>query len=203
MMTKKLFCILSILMVSFFIKTEGKVNMDVDFSNLELMISQEDIKSKIVQLAEIIDDEYKDKEIVFLMIMKGAFIFTSDLVREIKTPFSIEVIKCSSYGLRGKERGELTIQGLEKVDLKSKHVIVVDDIYDSGKTLSSVMKEVAKQNPASLKSLILLVKNTERRLKNIDLPDYSLFEIEDKFVVGYGLDYKEYFRGLKGIYSVE
>ncbi|NGX32555.1 MAG: Hypoxanthine phosphoribosyltransferase [Candidatus Anoxychlamydiales bacterium] len=203
MMTKKLFCILSILMVSFLIKTEGKVNMDVDFSNLELMISQEDIKSKIVQLAETIDDEYKDKEIVFLMIMKGAFIFTSDLVREIKTPFSIEAIKCSSYGLRGKERGELTIQGLEKVDLKSKHVIVVDDIYDSGKTLSSVMKEVAKQNPASLKSLILLVKNTERRLKNIDLPDYSLFEIEDKFVVGYGLDYKEYFRGLKGIYSVE
>jgi len=190
-------------MVSFFIKTEGKVDMDIDFSNLELMISQEDIKSKIVQLAQTIDDDYKDKEIVFLMIMKGAFIFTSDLVREIKTPFSIETIKCSSYGLRGKERGELTIQGLEKLDLQSKHVIVVDDIYDSGKTLSSVMKEVKKQNPASLKSLILLVKNTERRLENIDLPDFSLFEIEDKFVVGYGLDYKEYFRGLKGIYSVE
>ncbi|NGX44084.1 MAG: Hypoxanthine phosphoribosyltransferase [Candidatus Anoxychlamydiales bacterium] len=190
-------------MVSFFIKTEGKVNMDMDFSNLELMISKEEIKSKIVQLAETVDDEYKNKEIVFLMIMKGAFIFTSDLVREIKTPFSIEAIECSSYGLRGKERGELTIQGLEKLDLNSKHVIIVDDIYDSGKTLSSVMKEVEKQNPASLKSLILLVKNTERRLENIALPDFSLFEIEDKFVVGYGLDYKGYFRGLKGIYSVE
>lgn len=203
MMKKKIFCILSMLMISFFIKTEGNEKMDIDFSNLELMISQDEIKSKIVQLSQSIDEQYKDKEIVFLMIMKGAFIFTSDLVREIKTPFSIESIKCSSYGLKGKERGNLTIEGIEKLDLTSKHVIVVDDIFDSGKTLSSVMKIVEKQNPASLKSLILLVKNTERRLKDVDLPDFSLFEIEDRFVVGYGLDYKEYFRGLKGIYSVE
>jgi len=202
-MTKKLFCILSILIVCFFIKTEGYENMDLDFSNLELMISQEDIKSKIVQLADRIDQDYKDLEIVFVMIMKGAFIFTSDLVREIKTPFSVEAIKCSSYGYRGKQRGELTIQGLEKLDLKGKNVIVVDDIFDSGKTLSSVMDHVEKQNPKSVKSLILLVKDTPRRLKDINLPDYSLFQIDDKFVVGYGLDYKEYFRGLKGIYSIE
>ncbi|NGX63851.1 MAG: Hypoxanthine phosphoribosyltransferase [Candidatus Anoxychlamydiales bacterium] len=202
-MTKKIFCILSILMVCFFIKTEGYENMDLDFSNLELMISQEDIKSKIVQLAEIVDQDYKDQEIVFLMIMKGAFIFTSDLIREIKTPFSVEAVKCSSYGLRGKQRGELTIQGLEKLNLKDKNVIVVDDIFDSGKTLTSVMDFVEKQNPKSVKSLIMLVKDTPRRLKDVKLPDYSLFQIEDKFVVGYGLDYKEYFRGLKGIYSIE
>ena len=159
--------------------------------------------SKIVQLAEIVDQDYKDQEIVFLMIMKGAFIFTSDLIREIKTPFSVEAVKCSSYGLRGKQRGELTIQGLEKLNLKDKNVIVVDDIFDSGKTLTSVMDFVEKQNPKSVKSLIMLVKDTPRRLKDVKLPDYSLFQIEDKFVVGYGLDYKEYFRGLKGIYSIE
>ncbi len=202
-MIKNIFCILSILMISCFFTTEGREDMDVDFSNLKLMISQEDIKSKIVEFAEKIDDEYKNKEIVFLMIMKGSFVFTSDLIREIKTPFSIETISCSSYGLRGKERGELTIRGLERLDLKAKHVIVVDDIFDSGTTLFSVVKEVEKQKPASLKSLVLLVKKTDRRLKNVNLPNYVLFEIPDKFVVGYGLDYKEYFRGLKGVYSVE
>jgi hypoxanthine phosphoribosyltransferase len=190
-------------MVSFFIKTEGYQNMDLDFSNLELMISQKEIKSKIVQLSERIDQDYKDQEIVFLMIMKGAFIFTSDLIREIKTPFSVEAIKCSSYGQRGKHRGELTIQGLENIDLKDKNIIVVDDIFDSGKTLTSVMEYIEQQNPKSLKSIIMLVKETPNRLKDVKLPDYSLFQIEDKFVVGYGLDYKEYFRGLKGIYSIE
>ena len=188
--------------VSIFAKSQGP-DMEIDFSNLELMISQDEIKSKIVQLSELIDQEYKNEEIVLLMIMKGSFIFTSDLIREIKTPCAIEFVKCSSYGKRGKERGKLTIEGLDKLDIKSKHVIVVDDIFDSGATLSSVMREVEKMEPKSLKSLIMLLKKTPKRLPNIDLPDYTLFEIEDKFVVGYGLDYKEYFRGLKGVYSIE
>ena len=201
-MTKNFFLIFCILTASIFAKSQGK-DMEIDFSNLELMISQDEIKSKIVLLAQLIDQEYKDKEVVLLMIMKGSFIFTSDLIREIKTPCAIEFVICSSYGQRGKKRGDLTIEGLDKLDLKSKHVIVVDDIFDSGATLSSVMKEVEKQDPETLKSLIMLLKKTPKRLANVQLPNWYLFEIEDKFVIGYGLDYKEYFRGLKGIYSIE
>jgi hypoxanthine phosphoribosyltransferase len=202
-MKKSFLCISLFMMIISLSKTIGQT-MDLDFTNLELMISQDQIRSKIIEIAERIDEDYKDNEIVFLMIMKGAFIFTSDLIREIKTPFSIETIKCSSYGLKGKKRGNLTIHGLEKLDLKNKHVIVVDDIFDSGATLNTVMDIVEKEKqPASLKSLILLLKNTDKRLKGYVLPHYYLFEIEDKFVVGYGLDYKEYFRGLKGVYTIE
>jgi hypoxanthine phosphoribosyltransferase len=135
--------------------------------------------------------------------MKGSFIFTSDFVREIKTPFSIQAVTCSSYGQRGKKRGELTIKGLEDLDLRSKHVLIIDDICDSGKTFEAIKKEVEKQKPSSVKGLVMLLKKNPKRIKEASLPDYYLFEIEDKFVVGYGLDYKEYFRGLKGIYSTE
>lgn len=176
--------------------------MEENFSDIELLIDQNDIKSKIITLSQKIDLDYKDKEIVILMILKGAFVFTSDLIREIKTPFSLETITCSSYGMKGKERGELIIHGLENLDLKSKNVLIIDDIFDSGKTISSVTKKVSKLNPASIKTLVLLVKKTKKTLKKSIFPDYYLFEIEDKFVVGYGLDYKEYFRGLKGIYTI-
>lgn len=177
--------------------------MEPDFSNIEVLIDQKEIKSKIIQLSQRIDLDYKDEEIVILMILKGAFVFVSDLIREIKTPFSIETINCSSYSQRGKKRGELTVSGLENLDLKSKNVLIIDDIFDSGNTISTVIKEVSKQNPLSIKSGVLLVKKTQKKIKNVIYPDYYLFEIEDKFVVGYGLDYKEYFRGLKGIYFIQ
>ncbi|MFA6119213.1 MAG: hypoxanthine phosphoribosyltransferase [Parachlamydiales bacterium] len=173
------------------------------FSKFKLIISQEEIKSKIFQIAQKLDEEYNNKEITIIMILKGSFIFVSDLVREMKTPFNIEAISCSSYGSKGTKRGELSIQGLNELDIKSKHVLLIDDIFDSGNTTTAVMNEINKKNPASLKTLVLLFKKTSKKLKNIVLPDLFLFEVEDKFVVGYGLDYKEYFRGLKGIYSIE
>jgi hypoxanthine phosphoribosyltransferase len=176
--------------------------METDFSNIELLIDQKDIKIKIIELAQKIDADYKDQEIIILMILKGSFVFTADFIREIKTAFSIETLKCSSYGQKGTHRGKLTIQGLENLDLKSKNVLIIDDIFDSGHTLTKVISEVTKQSPKSVKSLVLLVKKMSQKLKNIKNPDYFLFEIEDKFVIGYGLDYKEYFRGLKGIYSI-
>ena len=122
----------------------------------------------------------------------------ADLIRALKTPCTIECVKASSYGQLGVKRGELTITGLDRVDLTSKNVLVVDDIIDSGETMSRVFSELNKKNPKSIKSLVLLSKKVPRTVSFI--PDYVLFEIEDLFVIGYGLDYKEFYRGLPGVY---
>jgi len=134
--------------------------------------------------------------------MKGAICFGADLIRKIKNPkATLNYIHCSSYGQQGSKRGELTITNLDKLDITSKHVILIDDIFDSGTTLSSVSSILRTKSPVSLKTLVVL----EKRGKNITNfnPDISLFKIEDKFVVGYGLDYKELYRGLNGIYVIE
>ncbi|QZA59038.1 Hypoxanthine phosphoribosyltransferase [Candidatus Rhabdochlamydia porcellionis] len=125
------------------------------------------------------------------MIMKGAVCLFADLIRDISLPCVAESIQVSSY--HGKTRGNLQVKGIESLDLFSKSVLLVDDIFDSGNT-------IAKKKPKSLKSLVLLSKN----ISDLEYrPDYLLFSIENQFVVDYGLDYKEYYRGLKGIYLLK
>jgi len=178
-------------------------NLMKDFSKCQLVINQDEIFSKIKAIAQRIDLEYQNKEVVIVMIMKGAFVFVADLIREITIPCNIETIKCSSYGQKGVQRQDLSIEGLDKLNLENKNVIVADDIFDSGHTLDKVMREILKKKPASLKSLIALLKNNPKRKSDVALPDFYLFQIENKFVIGYGLDYKERYRGLKGIYYIE
>jgi hypoxanthine phosphoribosyltransferase len=177
--------------------------MKNDISDFKLLFSQDEIKQKIIQIAQALDEEYIGKEIKIIMILKGSFIFVADLIREMKTPFTIDVISCHSYGQRGKKRGKLEIEGLEKLDLKSQHVLVIDDIFDSGNTLNSLCQELMKKELSSLKTLVLLLKKNPKRLKDVCLPNHFIFELENKFVIGYGLDYKEYFRNLKGVYTIE
>lgn len=133
------------------------------------------------------------------MVMKGAFILIADLMRHLHLPVRLDPIHCSSYGHRSK--GELTVDGVDGLEVKGKHILVIDDIFDTGETLAEVVSQIEKKKPASLKSLVLLSKdvphNTDYR------PDIALFDIEDRFVVGYGLDYKEYYRGLPDIYAIE
>ncbi len=169
-------------------------------AQLELLISEQSIISKISEIADKLNTEYRDKELTIVMIMKGAICLVADLIRHIQIPCSIEFIQASSYGARGAKRGELTIFGLENIQLAKKHVLVVDDIFDSGATLSEVMNRLKVQDPKSLKSLVLLSKKVPRKTEYN--PDYVLFEIEDRFVVGYGLDYKEHYRGLPGVYAL-
>lgn len=169
-------------------------------AQLELLISEQSILEKIAGVAKLINAEYRDNELTIVMIMKGAICLVADLIRHVRVPCSIEFIQTSSYGAKGTKRGELTISGLEKIVLEKKHVLVVDDIFDSGVTLSEVMSRIEGQNPKSLKSLVLLLKKVPHKTEY--LPDYVLFEIEDRFVVGYGLDYKEHYRGLPGVYAL-
>lgn len=163
------------------------------------MVSEEAILSKIASLAKELDQKYKGEEIVLVMILKGSICFVADLLREMHSPVVLETIRCESYGQRGTARGELVISGEEKLQIEGEHVLLVDDIFDSGFTLGKVLEALKAKRPRSLSSAVLLSKHLHRDISF--KPDYILFTIEDEFVIGYGLDYKEHYRGLRGIYK--
>ena len=201
-LSKNVICILAVLLTQTICSVEilnSKDFSDMD-NTLKLMIPKEEINKRIQETARTLEKDYEGKEITFLMVLKGSLCFTSDLIRELKHPCSVETIRASSYGQRGTERGEITIHTLGNLDLDGKDIIIIDDICDSGQTLYKLKEHLSsKYNPSSLKTLVLLTKSVGKIDEHIP-PDYSLFDIENKFVVGYGLDYKEYFRGLPAIY---
>jgi len=168
-------------------------------TDFKLLISKEQIDTRIKEVAQQINQEYQGREIVLVMVMKGAIYVTADLMREITVPCTLECVKASSYGQNGTANGALILKGMEDVSLKDKHVIVIDDIFDTGTTMTAIKEKLLLQEPASLKTLVLLVKNKTRTISSV--PDYILFPIEDEFVVGYGLDYKELYRNLQGVYA--
>lgn len=169
--------------------------------HLQEMISKDEIAEKVALFAKILDEHYVGKEIIILAIMKGALCITADLIRAMDSDPHLKFIRCSSYGMNGAERGELHITGIEDINVKGKHVLIVDDICDSGVTLSKVKKKLEGKEPADVQSLVLLHRQTDPPTEF--KPDFALFNIKkDDFVVGYGLDYKECYRGLEAIYSV-
>lgn len=167
----------------------------------KVLIPKKEILSKIKKVAKELNKEYKNKEIVLVMIMKSSLRFVSDLIPHLKDPLIVEYIGCISFKKNSLERKKLVISNLKNLNLKDKHVLLVDDIFDSGVTLSAVADQIIKKNPASLKTLVLLYKKSKK--ETAFLPDKFLFEVEDNFVLGYGLDYKENYRGLKHIYTAE
>lgn len=168
---------------------------------LELMIPPEAISTKMAEVAQKIDQDYKNEEITLIMVMKGAVCATADLMRHLKTPVTLEYLKASSYGERGTKAGTLTLAGLENLSLKGKNVLLVDDIFDTGNTMTSIVAELQKKEPKSIKSLVVFAKKVNRKTNY--RPDYVMFDIDNHFIVGYGLDYKERYRGLPGIYIVK
>lgn len=169
------------------------------YEGMNLLISPEEIAEKIQETAVQIDREYQDKEITFVLVMKGSICVASDLIRSLNTPFTLECIRASSYGQNGTTPGELYLEGFDRLNLEGKDVIVIDDIFDTGRTMDGILKKLQTKNPRSLKSLVLLLKDVPHKVSI--LPDYSLFTISDLFVIGYGLDYKEFYRGLPGVYA--
>ena len=175
--------------------------MGVPLVKLKPLIGQKQIADKIQEIALEIDREYAGKDLVILMVLKGAVCLVADLIRAIKVPCDIEVVQCASYGEKGSKRGSLQIMGLDRLNLQDRDVLIVDDIFDSGNTMASLADALLKKKVHSIKSLVLLCKDVER---SISLrPDHVLFHIENHFVVGFGLDYKERYRGLPGIYIYE
>ncbi|WP_417335973.1 hypoxanthine phosphoribosyltransferase [Halobacteriovorax marinus] len=166
------------------------------------LISREKIHSRVQELAKEIEREFAGEEIIVVGVLKGSFIFCADLIREINLPITLDFISVSSY--EGTEStGELKINLDIKSKIEGKNVILVEDIIDTGLTISSLITRFKKNNPKSLKIASLLYKPARIQHK-VDI-DYLAFEIEDHFVIGYGLDFNGSYRELPyvGIYNGE
>ena len=163
----------------------------------KVLISSEDIKNKVEEISKQISNDYDGLNPLFICILKGSVFFTADLLRNITTPAQIDFMCVSSYGSGTVSSGSLNIKKDVACDIKDKHVIIVEDIIDSGNTLYSLKELLLSRNPKSVKICTLLDK-PERRVKDIT-PDYCGFVIPDEFVVGYGLDYDEDYRTLPDI----
>lgn len=157
------------------------------------LFTKEQIQYRVKELAEKISHDYADKNILAVGILKGAFMFFSDLVRAIQVPLTIDFILASSY-IRTDTTGEVKVQYDIKEDISDKDVLLVEDIIDSGITLNHIRERVLARSPKSLKACVFLDKR-ERRIVDVPL-DYVGFEIPNEFVVGYGLDYDNKFRNL-------
>lgn len=168
---------------------------------VEVYISKEQIAQKVAELGEQITKDYHGETLYVLCVLNGSFIYTADLVREIKTPVEISFLKASSYGEGTESSGEVKINQIGDLDFKDKHVLIVEDIVDTGHTICALKKHIEKEGAKTTKLTSLLFKPA--RLENEVKIDYLGFEIEDKFVIGYGLDYAEKYRELPyiGIYS--
>lgn len=162
--------------------------------NIKVLIEEEKIQEKIKEIAKRVEQDYEGKEITLICILKGSTFFTVDLAKRINKNVKIEFIQVSSYGSStvGSENIELKLDLKESIE--DKDVIVVEDIIDTGRTLSYLIEHLKQRKPKSIKLCTLLDK-PERRLYDVKV-DYTGFEIPDKFVVGYGLDYDELYRNL-------
>lgn len=160
----------------------------------EVLISEEQIGSKVAELGAQISKEYEGKDLLLVCILKGALVFMSDLMRCISIPVSIDTMAVTSYGASTVSSGVVKIIKDLDVPIEGRHVLIVEDIVDTGLTLSYLVSTLKNRKPASVKVCTLLDK-PDRRQASI-VPDYNGFVIPDKFVVGYGLDYMEKYRNL-------
>lgn len=162
--------------------------------DLKVLIKEESIQKRISELAKKISVDYKDKELVLICVLKGAVYFAIDLSKKIENDLILDFVKVSSYKEAEETSGNIEFNLDISTDIKGKDVIIVEDIIDSGITLNYLHDYLIAKEPNSLKICVLLDKK-ERRKKDIKV-DYIGFEIEDKFVIGYGLDYKDKYRNL-------
>jgi hypoxanthine phosphoribosyltransferase len=166
-----------------------------------ILISSDQISSKIVELGEQISKDYQGKNLYVLSLLRGSFIFAADLVRQITVPAKIGFMTTSSYGHSEETTGEVKIVHDIPDDITNYEVLVVDDIVDSGITMKFVMNHVMSLGASSVRSCVLLDK-PERRKIELE-PDYSCFTIPDVFVVGYGLNYGDYYRNVPYVFNWE
>jgi hypoxanthine phosphoribosyltransferase len=164
--------------------------MHPDFE--KILLTAEEIHLKVKELAAQISRDYAGKELLVVGILKGSVIFLADLVRNISVPTRFDFMAVSSYGASSKSSGVVRILKDLDQDIEGRHVLIVEDIVDTGLTLSYLVENLKTRGPASLKICTLLDKPS-RRIADVDV-QYNGFKIEDHFVVGYGLDYNEHYR---------
>ncbi len=166
------------------------------------MISSERISRRVRQLGHEISEVYANIEtpLVLVAILKGATVFAADLLRSLSIPAELEFVRAASYGLGTRSSGRVKIAHMVEGPLAGRHVLLVEDIVDSGRTIDTIEKRFKRLNPASLRVAALLDRPARRE---IDVTiDFTGFVIPDRFVIGYGLDYAGLYRELPGIYAL-
>jgi len=167
---------------------------------LRPLLGQDQIRRRVKELAEQISRDYQGKEILFICILKGAFVFLSDLMRHIDVPVQVDFVGLASYGSEMVSSGQIRVTRESSIPIEGKDVIIVEDIIDSGRTLKFLVDELRSRKPRSLRICCLLDKKSRRQVEFH--ADYVGFDIEDLFVVGYGLDVNEQFRNLPSVHYV-
>ena len=165
------------------------------------LISAEQIRQGVARLAAAIDDHYRQKPLTLLGVMTGSLVLVADVIRQLEIPLQVGVIQARSYRGAATTPGELAIRDGELPPLRGRHVLLVDDIYDTGRTLAGLYAHLRPLEPASIRSAVLLRKQGRQQVPLE--PDYVVFDIPDVFVVGYGLDYQDHYRHLAYVAALD
>jgi len=167
----------------------------------EILIPREKIQARVKELAKEISSDYEGKEPILIGVLNGVIFFFADLVRELSVPNKIDFIRAASYGSKSTSSGNIRFTKEVEIPVKGKPVILVEDIVDTGETLSRI-GEIMESNGAESLKICALIDKLERRHKAVNI-DYCGFQINEGFVVGYGLDYDEKYRHLPDIYVLK
>mmetsp|Transcript_4365 Transcript_4365/g.11944 ORF Transcript_4365/g.11944 Transcript_4365/m.11944 type:complete len:187 (-) Transcript_4365:201-761(-) len=160
-----------------------------------VLLPEDKIRARVAELGQELSSAYAGKHLVLLGVLTGSFMFAADLSRAICLQHEVHFMKASSY--KGTQStGSVAISGLEKISLEGKHVLIVEDIVDTGLTMKRIRDALAERGCASVAAVSFLLKNTSRRIAEPPAVEYIAFEVEDEFVVGYGLDYDQRLRHL-------
>ena len=169
--------------------------------NRKVLFSRERIATEIKRIGQEISRDYGDQEIMLVGVLKGSFLFIADLIRELETPAVVDFVRLASYGSGTQTSGIIEFRKELEMPINDRHVIIVEDIVDSGYTLECLYNKLLLQKPRSLKICTLIDKRARRE---VDIEaDYIGISMEDGFIIGYGLDHNEKYRDLPDIYLVE
>jgi hypoxanthine phosphoribosyltransferase len=164
-------------------------------------LKRDEIEKMVSDVAHRISSDYQDCELVLIGVLKGAFLFVADLVRHLTVPVKIDFIRVSSYGSDISSSGKIRLTQKAEIDIKDKHVLIVEDIIDTGLTLDYIIDYLKSLEPESVRICTLLDKR-ERRMTEVRI-DYAGFVVEKGFLVGYGLDHAENYRNFPEIYHLK
>jgi hypoxanthine phosphoribosyltransferase len=169
-------------------------------ATLSLLVSRDAIAARVHELAVHISRDYRGQDLLLVGVLKGAFVFLADLMRALEIPAQVEFVRLASYGQGTTSAGQVRVPLDLETSIAARHVLVVEDLLDTGRTLGFLCERLRAGQPASLKLCVLLEKRT-RRVDEIT-PDYKGFDVPDGFVVGYGIDYAERYRHLPAVYTL-
>ena len=174
----------------------------VDYENVKMLLSEAQIQNKILELAEVLNKEYQNEEVCLIGILNGSIMFMTELAKRLRMPLTMEFVRLSSYGSNTNSSGKVDALNMSLPNLNDKNIIIAEDIIDTGYTAKYIVDYINNNyNPKSFKFCALLNKKARRE---VDIEaDYYCFEVDDKFIVGYGLDYDGYYRNLPYIGYLE